>query len=306
MALPSIITSSNFPDALERGLRTVIFNDFAYRVKEYESLFNIRGSEKFRERDLIYAGLGQMEPRGEGQGPPFDAGIEAWVAAYIHQQFMLGVKITKIAQEDELYGIVGKYGGEIADAAAYTQEVQGVSVFNNLGATVYTPNATGTAYTLLATNQFRVDGGTYSNKLASGADLTRESLELALIQWHNQMMDLRGRKTAVPPARLVVGVSDQMTARRLLKSINMPGTNNNDPNVIKDFNLELHVMTHMTDDGRWFLLAPKEKTCLNWFNRRPITVERETAGDGSGNLLISVSARWSSGASAPFGILGSA
>jgi hypothetical protein len=306
MALPAIVTSSNFPDALERGLRAVIFNDFAYRTKEFEPLFNVRGSEKYRERDLIQAGLGQLEPRGEGQAPPFDAGVEAWVATYIHQIFMLGIKITKVAQSDELYGIVGKYGGEVSDAAAYTQEVQGMNVFNNLGATIYTPLETGTAYTLLATNHYRVDGGTYSNKLASGADLTRESLELALIQWHNQMMDLRGRKTAVPAARLVVGPSDQMTAHRLLESMGMPGTDNNDPNVIKRFNLELHVMTHLTDDGRWFLLGPKEKTCLNWFNRWPITVERETAGDGSGNLLITVSGRWTSGASAPFNILGSA
>lgn len=300
------ITSTNFPTALERGLRSVIFNNVAYRVKQYEPLFNIRGSEKYRERDLIMGGLGQMEPRGEGQAPPFDSGMEAWTATYIHQQYMLAIKITRIAQEDELYGISAKYANDIADSAVYTQEVQALNVFNNLGATVYTPNETGTAYTLLATNHYRIDGGTYSNKLATGADLSRESLELALIQWHNQMMDLRGRKVSVPPAKLVVGPGDYFTATRLLNSMQIPGSNNNDPNVLRDFNLELHVMTHLTDDGRWFLLGPKEATCLNWFNRRNITVERETATDGTGNLLIVVSSRWSSGASAPFYVLGSA
>src|SRR5438094_2868423 len=125
---PNPITRQNFPDALERGIREVFFNSYAERVNQYVPLFNIRGSVKYRERDIIQGGLGQLEPRGEGQAPPFDSGAEAWVAQYIHQQWMLAFRITEIAMEDELYGISQRYGNELSRAAIYTQEVQAMAL----------------------------------------------------------------------------------------------------------------------------------------------------------------------------------
>jgi len=38
-------------------------------------------------------------------------------------------------------------------------------------------------------------------------------------------------------------------------------------------------------------------TGLNWFNRRNIQMQRQTAGDGSNNMIMVASARWSSGVS---------
>ncbi len=256
---------------------------------------------KYRERDIIQGGLGQMEPRGEGQRPPVDSGAEAWVATYIHQQWMLSFNITEIFREDELYGIADRYGSELSRSAIYTQEVQAMNLFNNTAATIYSPLEGGN-YPLVATNHYRIDGGTWSNKLASGADLTIESLEQGLTQWHTGQLNLRGMKLAIEPMKLLVGPSDRFTADRLVNSIQRPGTANNDVNTQPVRNLEVHVLTHMVDDGRWGLLADKDITGIYWFNKRPITVRRETVGDGSGNMLMTCSARWSSGASHPWGV----
>lgn len=298
------INSTNFPDALDRGLREVIFNNYAERVKQYEPLFNIRGSVKFRERDLIQGGLGQLVPFGEGQAPELDSGAEAWVATYIHEQFGLRLIVTRVAQQDELYGIVGRYGGELTRAAIYTQEIQAMTTFNSLSATIYSPREGGN-YPLLATNQYRIDGGTWSNKLSSGADLSIESLEALMVQWHDQMVDLRGRKIATEPVKLVVGTNDKFVAERLVNSIQRPGTANNDPNSPSVRGLEVHVMSHMTNDGRWFLLGDTPQTGLHWFNRVSLEVQRETPGDGTGNLMMVVYGRWSSGASHVWNIAGS-
>src|SRR5437868_2279897 len=110
MAIPSVpINSTNFPDLLERGIRDVVFNNFAERVGQYEALYNIDGSVKFRERDVVQGGLGQMVPTGEGQPATMDSGLEAWVVQYLHQQWTLGMRISQIAKEDELYGVAGRY-----------------------------------------------------------------------------------------------------------------------------------------------------------------------------------------------------
>jgi hypothetical protein len=276
----------------------------AERVNQYEPLFNIRGSVKYRERDIVQGGLGQMEPRGEGQAPPVDSGAEAWVATYLHQQWMLSFMISEIAQEDELYGIAGRYGNELSRSAIYTQEVQAMALLNNTSATVYSPLEGGN-FPLIATNHYRIDGGTWSNKLASGADLTIESLEQALTQWHTGQLDLRGKKLAIEPMKLIVAPSDRFTADRLVNSIQRPGTANNDPNTQPVRDLEVHVMTHMIDDGRWYIQGDTEIAGWYWFNKRPITVRKETVGDGSGNMRMTCSARWSSGASHPWASFGS-
>jgi phage major head subunit gpT-like protein len=228
-------------------------------------------------------GLGLINQFAEGDAPTFDAGVEAWLQTYTHLQWGLGFKVTQIAQEDELYGVYARFATELARATLYTQEIQAMGTFNNLGATAYTANAT--AFPLLSTAQYRIDDGTWSNKLASGADLSIESLELALSQWRTGMVDLRGRKLATEPRVLMVGPSDRWVAERIVNSTQRPFTANNDDNVVRNLGLDVLVMTHLTDDGRWFLLGEKEMTGLNWFNRRNIQMQRQTAGDGSNNIV---------------------
>jgi hypothetical protein len=175
--------------------------------------------------------------------------------------------------------------------------------FNNLSATAYTAN--GTNYTILSTTQFRADGGSWSNQLASGADLSEASLEALLVQWSQQMVNQRGFKVAIMPKVLMVGPSDRFVGLRLLNSIQRPFTADNDPNTFKDLGLQLLVMPHLTDDGRWFLLADKKETGLMWWNRRPISMQRETDGLATGNLVIMGSYRSSYGVSHVTGIAGS-
>jgi hypothetical protein len=79
----------------------------------------------------------------------------------------------------------------------------------------------------------------------------------------------------------------------------------NDVNVLRDEGLEVFVATHLTDDGRWYLIADPADTSLTWFNRRPVTMDRETDGTGSGNYITVASYRASSGVTGPTGIFGS-
>ncbi len=300
---PSPMTRGNVAALLERGIRKVYFNEYMLALKQFEALYNIDGSVKRQETDVVFAGLGQFKKKPEGAPPELDAGAQAWTQQYVHNTWALALKITQEALEDELYGVFLRMAKELAQAAVYTQELDAMTLLNNLAATVYT--AGGTGYTLLSTTHFRADGGTWSNQLSSGADLSIESLEALLTQWTTGMLDQRGRKQATMPEKLVVGASDWAVAERILNSIQRPFTADNDINPIRRWNLKAHVMTHLTDDGRWFLLGPTEQTGLNWFNRRPISMQRETDGIGTGNVLMTGSSRWSAGATHVTGVMGS-
>lgn len=244
----------------------------------------------------MMAGLGQFFPKSEGAPAQMDAGAEAWKRQYVHNTYALQTRITMEAMEDELYGVFPEFGKELARAAVYTQEVNAVDVFNQ-ATTLTQYTAGGTNFPLLSTVHFRADGGTWSNQLASGADLSIESLEALLNQWSSGMVDQRGRKLAIMPKRLVVGTSDRFNALRIVNSVQRPFTADNDVNTIKALGLEVIVLTHMTDDGRWFLLADIEETGLMWWNRRPISLQRETDGNATGNLVLMASYRESHGAS---------
>jgi hypothetical protein len=301
----SPMTRAHITTLLERGVRQAYVDEYDLAGNQYGMIFNEQGSDKATETDVIWGGVSQYELQAENDTFNYDNGQEAWTKTYVHLEYTKGVQISRIAMEDELYGVLRKFsnfGGNLGAAGAYTKEVLAMTVFNNLSATVYT--AEGTAYTLLSTTQFRVDGGVWANTPTSPLDLSYEAVETALALWRVNMVDQRGLKIMVQPAVLLVGPSDEFLAKRIVLSQLRPGGNDNDLNVVRtERDLKVMVSDFLTDDGRWFLLAPKAKTGLNFFNRRPTRVDRfDTDETGAMNMVGNF--RVSSGASHVSGIWG--
>lgn len=228
--------------------------------------------------------MGTFQLKTEGNQPFFDNGQEAWKKQFVHNTFALGTEITEEGMEDDLYDYYLSIGRELGKAAAYTRQVEAMDLFNNLNATVYT--AGGTAFTLLSTTHFRVDGGSWSNRPTNPVDLSIESLEAALTQFRVGQLDQRGRKQTIRPTVLMVGPTDEWIAERIVSTPQRPGGNDNDINAVKERRqLQVFVADFMTDDSRWFLLAPKEQTGLVYFDRAPTEMRRRD-DPRSGNLLM--------------------
>ena len=301
--MSSPMSRANIPTLLERGIRKVYIDAYDLVDSQYEELYNITGSVKRQERDVITAGLGTFQLKTEGNAPFLDAGQEAWSKQFVHNTFALGTEITEEGMEDDLYDYYLSIGRELGKAAAYTRQVEAMDLFNNLSATVYT--ADGTNFPLLSTAHFRVDGGTWANRFTNPTDLTIESLEAGLTLWRTEQKDQRGRRLTIRPTVLLVGSSDQWIAWRITESVLRPGGNDNDPNVVKTkANLTVIVSDFMADDGRWFLLAPKEQTGLIYFDRAPTEMRRRD-DSRTGNLLMIGRYRESHGASHVWGVFGS-
>lgn len=291
------------PYLLELGVREVFLNDFRLQPQTFQEIYNIKSSRKYKETDVVTGGLGLFEPKIEGDPPLFDNGGVAYAKEFIHATWALGFEVTEEGMEDDLYGWYKRLGGELGRAAAYTQDVEAYDLFNDLSATVY--RAGSTNYTLLSTSHYRLDGGTWSNRPATAVDLSQESLEAALQAWTTTMLDQRGRKLDMRPAVLVVGPSDEFLAHRLIDSIQRPFSNDNDINPINKLRkLRVHVAPHLVDDGRWFLLAPKEQTGLVWF-RRVATQMKRYPDPASGNERFVSRYRESHGTPHVTGVYGS-
>ena len=301
--LGSPMTRNHITALLEVGIRKVYSDEYDLIGSQYEPLYNVKPSKKSTETEAVMGGLGLFQPKAEGASPYFDNGQQAWTKVYTAATWALGIEITKEGIEDDLYDFYVGLGKDLGKSAIYTQNVEAMDLFNSLSATVY--SAGGSNYTLLSTSHFRIDGGTWSNRPSVAADLSLESLELALASWRTGMVDQRGRKIGIRPKILLVGPSDESVAKRIVYSTQRPFGNDNDPNVyIKEHNLQVMVSDYITDDGRWFLLADKRNTGL-CYNMR-VNKEMERRDDTrTGNMLMVGRYRESHGASHVHGVYGS-
>jgi hypothetical protein len=299
-------TRAHMSDLLERGVRAVFVDQFPlYDSGIIEKIYNVSGSEKKTETDVVIAGLGVALPKAEGNAPELDAMQEAWKVVFTHLTWALACEYTEESIEDNLYlNLANISGKELAQALAYTRQVQGHDIFNNPTDSTNYPiyTAGGTAKPLLSTTHYRIDGGTWSNKFAVTTALSVSALETLIQSWMTGMLDQRGRKFDVQPDKLMVGASNLFLAQRLLNSTGRPQSADNDLNAIKGL-MDPFASPHLTDDGRYFAFAPKERTGLRHFDRVKPGIRSYDEGS-TGNLKKAGRMRISHGASYATGIYG--
>lgn len=291
--LGSPMARDHFPSSLEANLRKSFFDTLVDRQRRMNfigKIYNVETSRIKIERHAVNAGYGTYEAKDEGGPVTYDAAQEAWNASYTHRTFALGVRVTREAVEDDLHGTVKhlmrENGGDLAAVAHYTKERDAMDLFNSTltSGTVYT--AGGTAYALLSTTHFRVDGGTWTNRPAADMDLSIEALEFAVNHWYQNQVTQRGQKVMTAPETLMTGTVDWALARRLIETTRgRPQSADNDNNVIQDILKDTFAHPLLTNDGRWLLFGNKADTGLTYYERVRPNVER-LADDSNTNMVI--------------------
>lgn len=284
--LSSPIARSHYADLLIRGIDKIYADEWPIDFGEYRDLYNFMPADKMVMNHVMMSGFGLWNPQVEGAPPQFDTSQEAYKVQLTVTDTSLGFIITRQAQRDNLYQGAFNMTKDLAQSGAYTQDVDAIAPLNNMTTTtVYTLDATD--FPLISTAHGRVDGGTWANRPTSPMDLSLESVEFARAHWHTNMVDHRGRKrTGVLPKTLWHGVSDWSIALRICSRNGRPFGNNNEPNVLQStLDLMPKMLTHLTDDGRWGLLGPKEKAGLYYHTRLEREIRKETEPI-TGNLVV--------------------
>ena len=173
------MTRAQFKKQLQLGLNTVFGIEYKRYREEYRQVFEIETSIKSYEEDVLDSGFGAAAIKQEGAGVAYDNAEEVWTARYNHDTVALAFSITEEAEEDGLYGSLGtRYSKALARSMQHTKEINGAAVLNNGHDNSY---AGGDGSPLFATNHPLAGGGTFANKLSTGADLSETSLESACI-----------------------------------------------------------------------------------------------------------------------------
>ena len=295
------ISRSQLVKELEPGLNALFGLEYQNYANEHSEIFDTENSDRAFEEEVMLSGFANAQVKGEGQGVSYDQAQETFTARYTHDTIALAFSITEEAIEDNLYDrLASRYTKALARSMANTKQVKAANVLNNAFDSSF---AGGDGKALCATDH-PIIAGTFSNELATAADLSETSLEQALIDIA-AFVDERGLKIAARGMKLIIPSELQFTAERLMKSAGQTGGNNNDVNAVVSMGMvpQGYVVNHYLTDTDAFFIKTDVPNGLKHFVRSPINTKMEGDFD-TGNVRYKARERYSFGFSDPRGIFG--
>lgn len=298
----SIINSSSFAKALWPGVNAWYGKAYSEYPVEWTKLFEQFKSTRAFEEDVGVSGFGLAVVKPEGSAISYDSERQAFITRYQHVTYALGFVITREVVEDDQYDIVGQRKAQgLAFSMRQTKEIIAANVYNRAFTAAY---AGGDGKELLATDHPLFAGGTWSNELATPADLSEAALEQAHIDIAGFVND-RGLLISVRPKTLIIPRQLMFEAKRIVAPDGRPGTDTNDVNAMKAMGLvpEVVVNHYLTDTDAWFLRTDVPHG-MKYFERRGDNFDMDNDFDTE-NAKYKATARYSFGWTDPRGLFGS-
>jgi len=296
------ISRSQLVKELEPGLNALFGLEYNRYENQHAEIFPAEASDRAFEEEVMLSGFGSAPVKQEGAGVVFDQAQETFTARYTHDTIALAFSITEEAIEDNLYDrLAARYTRALARSMSNTKQVKAAAVLNN--AQIITAIG-GDGVSLINSSHPLATGGTFSNVLATAADLNETSLEQSLIDIAG-FVDERGLKIALSGRKMIIPKELQFTAERLMKSPQRVGTADNDINAIVNMGMipeGYRVNNFLTDTDSFFILTDTPNG-FKHFVRSPIKTAMEGDFD-TGNVRFKARERYSFGWSDPRAVFG--
>jgi len=296
------ISRSQLVKELEPGLNALFGLEYDRYENEHAEIFTTETSDRAFEEEVMLAGFAAAPVKQEGAGVVFDQANESFTARYSHETIALAFSITEEAIEDNLYDrLAARYTKALARSMSHTKQVKAAAVLNKAQFTAVTG---GDGVPLISNAHPLATGGTFSNVLATAADLNETSLEQSLIDIAG-FVDERGLKIALSGRKMIIPKELQFTAERIMKSPLRSGTADNDINALRSMSMvpEGYRVNHFLTDTDSFFLLTDAPNGLKHFVRSPIKTAMEGDFD-TGNVRFKARERYSFGFSDPRAIFG--
>lgn len=298
-----VINTSSFAKALWPGVNAWYGKEYNEYPVEHTKLFDQFKSSRAFEEDVGVSSFGLAIQKPEGSSISFDSERQGYITRYTHAVYALGFIITREMMEDDQYDVVGERKAQgLAFSMRQTKEILAANVYNRAFNASYTG---GDGKEMIATDHPNIAGGTWSNELATPADLSEAALEQACKDIAAFTND-RGLLIGVRPKSLIISRDLPFEAKRILMSDGRPATANNDLNALKTMGMipEVIVNHYLTDLDAWFIRT-NVKNGLKHFERRADSFDMDNDWDTE-NAKFKASFRSSWGWTDPRGIYGSA
>jgi len=296
------ISRQQLAKELEPGLNALFGLEYKNYENQHTEIFDTETSDRAFEEEVMLTGFANASVKAEGSAVSFDSANESFTSRYTHETIALAFSITEEAIEDNLYDSIAKRDTKaLARSVANTKQSKTANVLNNAFSS---GSAGGDGKELCATDH-PTQAGTFSNELATSADLNETSLEQAMIDIA-AFTDERGLKIAARGVKMIIPSELQFTAERLMKTANRTGTADNDINAIvsKGMISGGYVVNNYLTDTDAFFIKTDVPNGLKMFQRAALKTAMEGDFD-TGNVRYKARERYSFGFSDPRGIFGS-
>jgi hypothetical protein len=260
----AVITQASWAKAVWPGVNKFYGQTYDEFKTEYTSVFEANTSKKAYEEDVGTSGFGLASVIDEASGVTFDTQQQGFTTRYTHVRYGLGFIVSKIAFDDDLYGVVGaKRAKALAMSMRQTKETVGANILNRAFNSAFLG---GDAIQLVSTAHVNVAGGTASNRLATDAVLSEAAIEQLIVNM-GSIRDDRGLRIVVQPQSLIVPVALTFEAQRILHTEYRVGTAENDINALVQMNMlpmGVKVCHYLTSTTAWFLKTNVKDSLKYW------------------------------------------
>jgi len=298
-----MINTGAISKALRPGVNSWFGLAYNQYPEEYKQIFDTMMSSMNFEEDVNVNGFGLATVKPEGMALSYDSMQQGFLKRYVHVTYALGYVISREAIEDNLYIKLAQQRSEaLARSMKQTKENVAANILNRAFNSSYTG---ADALELCSTAHLLSKGGTFSNKIATAADLSEASLEQALIDISGFVDDANLRMSA-RGMKLIIPRQLQFEAQRILKNMDRPGTAERDINAMVSLGMLPGgiVMNHYLTDTDAFFIKTDVAEGLKHFSRRALEIKDDSDFDTE-NVKFKASERFSFGWTDPRGIYGS-
>jgi len=226
--------STDFRSIVEPILNECFDGVYDQRADEWSRVFREEDGipRNYHEEPVLY-GFGAAPQLPDGTPVTYQQGGVLFLQRYVYKVYGLAFALTKVLVEDGDHIRLGQvYARHLAQSLVETKELLCANILNTAFNSSY-PGGDGVS---LINTAHPIVNGTFSNQLATSANLSQTSLEQMLIQIR-QAVDNNGKKIRLVPRQLVVAPGNIFQAEVLLKSVLRTGNANNDINPVKSIGL---------------------------------------------------------------------
>jgi hypothetical protein len=269
--------STDFRSIVEPILNECFDGVYDQRSDEWSRVFREEDGipRNYHEEPVLY-GFGAAPLLADGTPVTYQQGGVLFLKRYVYSVYGLAFALTKVLVEDGDHIRIGQvYARHLAQSLIETKETLAANVLNNAFTGGASAGGDGVA---LNSASHPIVNGTFSNLLATSANLSQTSLEQMLIQIR-QAVDNNGKKIRLVPRQLVVAPGNVFQAEVLLKSVLRAGNANNDINPVKSIGLldeGAAVISRLTSPTAWWVQTDTPEGMKLLMRRR---LEKTMEGD---------------------------
>jgi hypothetical protein len=245
--------STDFRSIVEPILNECFDGVYDQRSDEWSQVFREQMGipRNYHEEPVLY-GFGAAPLLPDGTPVSYQQGGVLFLQRYVYNVYGLAFALTKVLVEDGDHIRIGQvYAKHLAQSLVETKELLAANVLNR----AFNSSYVGGDGVSLTSTAHPIVNGTFSNQLATSANLSQTSLEQMLIQVR-QAVDNNGKKIRLQPEKLIIAPGNVFQAEVLLKSVLRTGTANNDINPVKSIGLlpeGAAVISRLTSATNWWV-----------------------------------------------------